>query len=70
MLRHPEGDWSWSFVLEPLANGSTRLMVRNRWTTERARPAERLGLKLTELPAFAMERKMLLGLKQRAEGNP
>ena len=70
VLRHPDGDWSWSFVLEPLANGSTRLTVRNRWTTERARAAERLGLKVAELPAFVMERKMLLGLKQRAEGNP
>jgi hypothetical protein len=70
LLRHPDGDWSWSFVLEPLANGSSRLTVRNRWTIERARPAERLGLKVAELPAFVMERKMLLGLKERAEGNP
>jgi hypothetical protein len=67
VLRHPDGDWSWVFVLDPQHGGRTRLIVRNRWTTARASSAVRAGMKLTETIGFAMERKMLHGIKARAE---
>jgi hypothetical protein len=68
VLLHPDGDWSWAFVLESRNRDRTRLIVRNRWTSVRAKPAERAWLKLSETIGFAMERKMLHGIKQRAEG--
>jgi hypothetical protein len=67
VLRHPDGDWSWVFVLDPQDGGRTRLIVRNRWTTARATSAVRAGMKLTETIGFAMERRMLYGVKERAE---
>jgi hypothetical protein len=58
---------SWAFVLHPLTGGRTRLLVR--WRSDFAdAPASRFwndwGI---ELPHFMMERKMMLGMKQRAE---
>jgi hypothetical protein len=51
-------------VVEPLSDRCTRVILRGR--KARGWPAvyDRL---LIELPHFLMERKMLLGLKQRAE---
>jgi hypothetical protein len=43
VLLHPDGDWSWSFALEPRDGGRARLIVRNRWTTVRATAAARPG---------------------------
>jgi hypothetical protein len=67
VLLHPDGDWSWAFVLQGRDGGRARLLVRNRWTTARAAPAERAWLKLAETVGFVMERKMLYGIKARAE---
>ena len=67
VLLHPDGDWSWAFVLESRNRDRTRLIARNRWTSVRATRAERAWLKLSETIGFAMERKMLHGIKQRAE---
>jgi hypothetical protein len=53
----------WYFVLEP-EDGRTRLIARGRFPRGRASIA--YGL-LLELPHFIMERKMLLGIKERAE---
>lgn len=53
-----------AFVLEPDGPGRTRLLARNR--VPRASAA--FYAALVELPHFVMERRMLLGIKQRAEG--
>ncbi len=51
-------------VLEPLEDGRTRLIVRGSGK----RGLELLyGIALVEIPHFVMERKMLLGIKERAE---
>jgi len=52
---------SWTFVLDPVDDATTRLIVRTRMMTT---PVMRAVLD----PAhFVMERKMLHGIKQRAE---
>ena len=53
-------------MLRPLAGGRTRFLSRNRWP--RGRPGQRLGMLLMEPASLVMERKMLRGIKQRAEG--
>ena len=62
--RSEDGNWVWTFVLEPRAGG-TRLISRNRFRL----PA--LGARVAMLPmesgSLLMERKMLRGIKQRAE---
>jgi hypothetical protein len=57
------GDWG-AFVLEPLGAGRTRLLARGR--TPRGLAALVYVL-LVELPHFVMERRMLLGIKDRVE---
>lgn len=56
---------SWTFVLRPLDNGTgTRLLVRNRL------PESGLAWKrLIDPTTFVFERRMLLGLRERAERN-
>jgi hypothetical protein len=54
----------WQFLLEPVDAGTTRLIMRGA-------PPDEPGLlyRLTFDPAhFIMERKMMLGIKERAEG--
>jgi len=58
------GNWVWTFVLEE-QNGGTRLLSRNRFRLPRLR--DRLGMIPMEPGSLVMERKMLLGIKQRAE---
>jgi len=62
--RSEDGNWVWTFVLEP-RDGGTRLISRNRFRL----PA--LGARIAMLPmepgSLLMERKMLRGIKQRAE---
>ena len=53
-----------AFVVEPLEGERTRLLARGR--TARG-PAVILDALLIEIPHFVMERKMLLGIMQRAE---
>jgi hypothetical protein len=63
-LRSSDGHWVWSFVLDEL-NGKTRLISRNRFRLPRLR--DRLGMIPMEPGSLVMERKMLRGIKQRAE---
>lgn len=56
---------TWSFVLEPVAGGKTRLISRNRIAGRG--PAFWLGMAFMEPASLVMERKMLLGIKERAE---
>ena len=64
-----DGTWAWTWVLEP-AGAGTRLLSRTRMITARillARAATWLAL----VPAsWVMERRMLLGLRERAEDAP
>jgi hypothetical protein len=63
-LRSADGNWVWSFVLHEL-DGSTRLISRNRFRLPRLR--DRIGMLPMELGSLVMERKMLSGIKDRAE---
>lgn len=53
---------TWQFVLEPQADGSTRLLLRSQMAIE-----QELPIKLTYFFQFIMERKMLLEIRERAE---
>ena len=62
--RSEDGNWVWTFVLEP-QNGSTRLVSRNRYRLPTL--GARIGMLPMEPASLVMERKMLRGIKQRAE---
>ena len=64
--RSEAGDWVWTFVLDPKA-GTTRLISRNRIALKGAAAGQRLGSLVMEPGSLIMERKMLLGIKRRAE---
>ncbi len=66
-LAHPEEGWTWDFGLYPTDKKETRLISRNRFSLKEANLGFKLYLKLVEPGAFIMERKMLLGIKERAE---
>jgi hypothetical protein len=63
-LRSGDGNWVWTFVLEERA-GTTRLLSRNRFRLPTL--TARIGMLPMEPGSLVMERKMLLGIKQRAE---
>lgn len=60
-------DGSWTFVLRPLDEGTTRLIARVRYDYQPRLWGALIALLLLEPAHFVMERKMLLGIKQRAE---
>jgi hypothetical protein len=62
--RSSDGNWVWTFVLEE-RDGSTRLISRNRFRLRRL--ADRVGMAPMEPASLVMERKMLRGIKERAE---
>lgn len=62
--RSEDGNWVWSFVLAE-RNGNTRLISRNRFRLPTL--AARVGMLPMEPASLLMERKMLRGIKQRAE---
>jgi hypothetical protein len=62
--RSEDGKWVWSFVLEP-RDGGTRLISRNRFRL--STPVARMSALPMEPGSLVMERKMLRGIKQRAE---
>jgi hypothetical protein len=64
---------TWAFVVEPLGPDRSRLLVRGR--TGRAGAPSARGQRLLEVLAFeparfVMERRMLLGIAERAERRP
>jgi hypothetical protein len=61
-------DFTWSFTLRDEVDGSTRLLVRERYCYGRwwARPV----VEVAELMSHVMSRKMLRGIRDRAEGSP
>jgi hypothetical protein len=60
------GGWG-AFILEP-ANGSTRLIVRTRGAGKPNVALAPVGLLVFEPAHFIMQRRMLLGIKERVEG--
>jgi hypothetical protein len=59
-------DWVWQFALYPLEDGHTRLVSRGIDRVPRTVFAW-LVMRVIEPAAFIMTRKMLLGVKKRAE---
>ncbi|HET9516376.1 MAG TPA: SRPBCC family protein [Actinoplanes sp.] len=67
VFRSEEGTWVWIFELVA-EDGGTRLISRNRIATPNASLASRAVHRTVMEPgSLVMERKMLLGIKQRAE---
>jgi hypothetical protein len=62
--RSEDGNWVWTFILDG-RDGGTRLISRNRFRLPTL--ASRLGMLPMEPASLVMERKMLHGIKQRAE---
>jgi hypothetical protein len=62
--RSEDGNWVWTFLLDE-RNGATRLISRNRFRLPTL--VARIGMAPMEPASLVMERKMLLGIKQRAE---
>ena len=63
-IRSQDGNWVWSFVLDEHA-GQTRLISRNRFRLPSV--AAKIAMAPMEPASLVMERKMLRGIKQRAE---
>jgi hypothetical protein len=59
----PDGSWNstYQFILQPTAEGDTRLILRTR------SPAMGAIWDMMQLGFFIMERKMLMGIRERAE---
>lgn len=67
VFRSSDRNWVWIFALVP-GGESTRLISRNRIATKTLSPVRRLFYVLFMEPgSLVMERKMLLGIKHRAE---
>jgi hypothetical protein len=67
VVRSDDGNWVWAFVLQR-GGELTRLISRNRIAQPRAgRPAQAVTRYLMEPGSLVMERKMLLGIRARAE---
>jgi hypothetical protein len=64
-IRSGDGNWVWTFVLEERTGGETRLISRNRFRLPKLK--DKLGMILMEPGSLIMERKMLQGIRQRAE---
>lgn len=66
VTRSEDGTWAWAFVLEDLG-GRTRLLSRNRIAMPNPSLGDRIGMAVMEPGSLVMERKMLHGIKERAE---
>ncbi len=66
VTRSEDGTWVWAFSLDDLG-GRTRLLSRNRIALPDASLGDRIGMAVMEPGSLVMERKMLHGLKERAE---
>ena len=62
--RSEDGNWVWTFVLEE-TGAATRLISRNRFRLPTI--AARIGMLPMEPGSLIMERRMLRGIKERAE---
>jgi hypothetical protein len=64
VMQSADGNWVWTFVLEE-QDGHTRLISRNRFRLPKLK--DKIGMIPMEPGSLIMERKMLYGIKQRAE---
>ena len=62
--RSQDGNWLWSFILDE-HDGQTRLISRNRFRLPSL--TARMGMLPMEPASLVMERKMLRGIRERAE---
>jgi hypothetical protein len=68
VVRSEDGNWVWAFCLYPTSDGRTVLVSRNRIASPGASARTRLLNTLVMEPgSLVMERKMLRGIRQRAE---
>lgn len=59
---------SWAFVVEPTADGRTRLVERLRFEFEGSQPAGmRVAMEALGIGVFVMLRRQMLGIRDRAE---
>ncbi|MCO5314997.1 MAG: hypothetical protein M9938_02370 [Solirubrobacterales bacterium] len=65
VLRSGDDNWLWSFNLIEAGSGRTRLISRNRYRLPTL--AARISMLPMEAGSLVMERRMLLGIRQRAE---
>jgi hypothetical protein len=63
--KSPPYDFTWAFVLREKPDGTTRLLVRERYAY--TRPWASLIVEPAEAASFVMTQKMLRGIKNRAE---
>jgi hypothetical protein len=61
----PPYDFTWEFALREASDGTTRLLVRERYAY--TRPWARLLVEPTEAVSFVMSQKMLRGIRDGAE---
>ena len=66
-LSAPE-DGSWSFAIVPLGDSAARLLVRGRGAPGRSLLGVTFDRSIFEPAHFAMERRMMIGIAQLAEG--
>jgi hypothetical protein len=62
--RSADGNWVWTFILDE-RGGKTRLISRNRFRLPKLK--DKIGMIPMEPGSLVMERKMLRGIKKRAE---
>jgi hypothetical protein len=67
VMRAEDGRWVWAFVIVPEGDG-TRFISRNRFVLTGGNLSRWASIYLMEPGSLVMERKMLLGIKARAEG--
>jgi hypothetical protein len=60
-------DWTWLFMLRPMSDGATRLLIRTHGNYRPHGLLAPIMVLLLEPVHFVMERGMLLGIKRRAE---
>ncbi len=63
--RSADGNWVWTFVLEPQADGKTRLISRNRFRLPKLK--DKVGMAPMIPGSLVMEARMLRGIRDRAE---
>lgn len=66
-LDRPENG-SWSFILEPLTDSTTRMFIRGRGAGGRSLLGTAFDRSIFEPVHFTMERRMMIGIGELAEG--
>jgi hypothetical protein len=63
----PAKSGTWTLILDPMNDHATRLILRSRGAQDESFGATLFGRLVFDPVHFIMERKMMLGIKQRAE---